>query len=143
MAEKKNYYEILGVDKKASADEIKSAYRKLAMKYHPDRNQGNEEAAEKFKEINEAHETLSDEQKRAAYDYELEHPGMGGFGAGGFEGGFGGFGDIFSDIFGGFGGFGGGARSARSEVGEDIQREMVLVLPSRWRTYCTGLSHYC
>ena len=126
MAEKKNYYEILGVDKKASADEIKSAYRKLAMKYHPDRNQGNEEAAEKFKEINEAHETLSDEQKRAAYDYELEHPGMGGFGAGGFEGGFGGFGDIFSDIFGGFGGFGGGARSARSEVGEDIQREMTL-----------------
>ena len=107
MAEKKNYYEILGVDKKASADEIKSAYRKLAMKYHPDRNQGDEAAAEKFKEINEAHETLSDAQKRAAYDYELEHPGMSGFGgAGGFEGGFGGFEDIFSNIFGG--GFGGG-----------------------------------
>ena len=129
MAEqKKNYYEILGVDKKASQDEIKSAYRKLAMKYHPDRNQGNEEAAEKFKEINEANETLSDEQKRAAYDYELEHPGMGGFG-GGF-GGFGGAGgfedisDIFSSFFGG--GFGGGARTARSEVGEDIQREMSL-----------------
>ena len=68
MAEKKNYYDILGVDKKASADEIKSAYRKLAMKYHPDRNQGNAEAAEKFKEINEANETLSDSQKRAAYD---------------------------------------------------------------------------
>ena len=108
MADKKNYYDILGVDKKASADEIKSAYRKLAMKYHPDRNQGNAEAAEKFKEINEANETLSDQQKRAAYDYELEHPGMGGFGGGGF------------------GGFGGGARTARSEVGEDIQREMTL-----------------
>ena len=128
MADKKNYYEILGVDKKASADEIKSAYRKLAMKYHPDRNQGNAEAAEKFKEINEANETLSDQQKRAAYDYELEHPGMGGFGGfgGGFEGGFGGFGDIFSDIFGGFGGGFGGGRAARSEVGEDIQKEMSL-----------------
>ena len=130
MADKKNYYDILGVDKKASADEIKAAYRKLAMKYHPDRNQGNEEAAEKFKEINEANETLSDQQKRAAYDYELEHPGMGGFGGGGF-GGFGGAGgfedisDIFSSIFGG--GFGGGgARTARSAVGEDIQREMTL-----------------
>ncbi len=127
MADKKNYYDILGVDKKASTEEIKSAYRKLAMKYHPDRNQGNEEAAEKFKEINEAHETLSDQQKRAAYDYELEHPGMGGMG-GGF-GGFGGGGfedisDIFSSIFGG--GFGGGARAQRSAVGEDIQREMSL-----------------
>ena len=125
MAEKKNYYEILGVDKKASADEIKSAYRKLAMKYHPDRNQGNEEAAEKFKEINEAHETLSDEQKRAAYDYELEHPGMGGFGGGGGFSGFGGFGDIFGDIFSSFGG-GFGGRTQRSEVGEDIQMEMSL-----------------
>lgn len=129
MADKKNFYDVLGVDKKATPDQIKSAYRKLAMKYHPDRNQGNEEAAERFKEINEAHETLSDEQKRAAYDYELEHPGMGGFGGfggGGFEGGFGDFSDIFSNIFGGgFGGFGGG-RAARSEVGEDIQREMSL-----------------
>ncbi len=128
MADKKNYYDILGVDKKATPDEIKSAYRKLAMKYHPDRNQGNAEAAEKFKEINEAHETLSDQQKRSAYDYELEHPGMGGFGGGGF-GGFGGGGfedisDIFSSIFGG--GFGGAQRTPRSEVGEDIVREMSL-----------------
>ena len=130
MADKKNYYEILGVDKKATPEQIKSAYRKLAMKYHPDRNQGDEKAAERFKEINEAHETLSDEQKRAAYDYELEHPGMGGFGGfgGGGAQGFGGFEDIFSSIFGGsgFGGFGGGARTAQSEVGEDIQREMTL-----------------
>ncbi len=127
MADKKNYYEILGVEKNASPEEIKSAYRKLAMKYHPDRNRGDEAAAEKFKEVNEAHETLSDQQKRAAYDYELEHPGMGGFGGfggGGFEGFGGGFEDIFSSIFGG--GFGGGARAQRSAVGEDIQREMTL-----------------
>jgi molecular chaperone DnaJ len=125
MADKKNYYDILGVDKKATPEEIKSAYRKLAMKYHPDRNQGDEAAAEKFKEVNEAHETLSDEQKRAAYDYELEHPGMGGFGGGGGFGGFGGFGDIFGDIFSSFGG-GFGGRTQRSEVGEDIQMEMSL-----------------
>ncbi|MBQ9714375.1 MAG: molecular chaperone DnaJ [Clostridia bacterium] len=130
MADKKNYYDILGVDKKATPDEIKSAYRKLAMKYHPDRNQGDEEAAEKFKEVNEANETLSDQQKRAAYDYELEHPGMGGFG-GGF-GGFGGAGgfedisDIFSSFFGGGFGGGSGARAQQSRVGEDIQREMTL-----------------
>ena len=129
MADKKNYYETLGVEKNATPEQIKAAYRKLAMKYHPDRNQGDEAAAEKFKEINEAHETLSDQQKRAAYDYELEHPDMGGFGGGFNGGGFGGFediSDIFSSIFGGgMGGFG-GARAQRSTVGEDIQREMTL-----------------
>ncbi|MGN1062019.1 MAG: molecular chaperone DnaJ, partial [Candidatus Scatosoma sp.] len=129
---KNNYYEILDVDKKASADEIKAAYRKLAKQYHPDLHPGDKVAAEKFKEINEANETLSDAQKRAAYDYELEHPGMGGFGGGfsgfGEGGGFGGFEDIFSSFFGGgsggFSGFGGGA--AQSKVGEDIQKEMTL-----------------
>lgn len=128
---KKNYYEILGVDKKATAEEIKSAYRKLAKQYHPDLHPGDQQAAEKFKEINEANETLSDSQKRAAYDYELEHPGMGGaggFGGFGGGGGFGGFEDIFSSFFGGggggFSGFGGGA--AQSKVGEDIQKEMTL-----------------
>jgi len=131
MADNKNYYDILGVDKKATPEEIKSAYRKLAMKYHPDRNQGDEAAAEKFKEVNEAHETLSDQQKRAAYDYELEHPGMGGFGGNGGFSGFGGGGfedisDIFSSIFGGGFGGGGGTRTARSAVGDDIQREMTL-----------------
>ena len=80
MADKKNYYEVLGVDKKASQDEIKSAYRKLAKKYHPDFNPGDKDAAEKFKEINEANSVLSDEEKRKQYDYELEHPDMGGMG---------------------------------------------------------------
>ena len=138
MAEsKKNYYEILGVSKTASADEIKAAYRKLAKQYHPDLHPGDAAAAEKFKEINEANETLSDAQKRKQYDFELEHPGMGAGGFGGFSGfgggdgaGFGGFEDIFSSFFGGgFSGFGGGngaGGSAQSKVGEDIQKEMTL-----------------
>ncbi len=124
MAEKKNYYEILGVAKNASEDEIKSAYRKLAKQYHPDLHPGDAAAAEKFKEINEANETLSDKQKRAAYDYELEHPGMGGMGGmnGAGFGGFGGFGDIFESIFQGFG----GSAPHRDDTGDDIQIEMKL-----------------
>lgn len=126
MADKKNYYEILGVSKTATEDEIKAAYKKLVKQYHPDLHPGDKLAAEKFKEINEANEVLSDKQKRAAYDYEQEHPGMGGFGggagAGGF-GGFGGFGDIFDSIF---QGFGGSASVQRDTTGEDIQREMTL-----------------
>lgn len=106
MATKKDYYEVLGVNKDASDEEIKKSYRKLAMKYHPDRNPDNPKAEEQFKEAKEAYETLSDDQKRAAYDQyghaAFEHGGGGG-GAAGFGGaGFGdAFGDIFGDIFGG------------------------------------------
>ncbi|MBR7099648.1 MAG: molecular chaperone DnaJ [Clostridia bacterium] len=127
MADKKNYYDILGVQKNASDADIKAAYRKKVKEYHPDLHPGDATAAEKFKEINEANETLSDKQKRAAYDYELEHPGMGGMG-GGFSGqgfsGFGGFEDIFSSFFGG--GMGGSSGRPEDNVGEDIKREMSL-----------------
>ncbi len=121
----KNYYEILGVSKTASQAEIKEKYRKLARQYHPDLHPNDEECAKKFKEINEANETLSDPDKRKKYDYELEHPeaaNFGGFGGGGFSG-FGGFGDIFGDIF-GFGGNRG--QSARNTKGEDIQIEISI-----------------
>lgn len=126
----KNYYEILGVDRKATDAEIKAAYRKLVKMYHPDLHPNDANAAAKFKEVNEANETLSDPQKRQQYDYELDHPGMrggaSGFGGAGFSGfsGFGGFGDIFSEFFSGFGG-GGSARAAEAQ-GEDVQREVVL-----------------
>lgn len=128
MAEnKKNYYEILGVSKTATEEEIKAAYKKLVKQYHPDLHPSDKLAAEKFKEINEANEVLSDKQKRAAYDYEQEHPGMGGAGGfggfGGFGGGAGGFGDIFETIF---QGFGGGASVQRDTSGEDIQVTMSL-----------------
>lgn len=115
---KRDYYEVLEVSKGASADEIKKAYRKMALKYHPDKNPGDTAAEEKFKEAAEAYEVLSDDNKRARYD-QFGHAGMGG--AGGFGGGFGGgmnmedifsqFGDIFGGHFGGgFGGFGGGSQ---------------------------------
>ena len=119
---KRDYYEILCVSKSASADEIKKAYRKLAIKYHPDKNPGDKSAEEKFKEAAEAYEILSDNDKRARYD-QFGHAGIGGaaggggFGGGGFGGGmsmediFSQFGDIFGGHFGGgFGGFGGGGR---------------------------------
>lgn len=130
MAEKKNYYEILGVSKTATQDEIKSAYRKLAKQYHPDFHPGDKEAAEKFKEVNEANAVLSDEQKRKQYDFELEHPNMGGFGGGdggfsGFSGGgFGGFEEIISSMFGG--GFGGASRQSRPARGADIEQTVRL-----------------
>lgn len=115
---KRDYYEVLEVSKGVSADEIKKAYRKMALKYHPDKNPGDTAAEEKFKEAAEAYEVLSDDNKRARYD-QFGHAGMGG--AGGFGGGFGGgmnmedifsqFGDIFGGHFGGgFGGFGGGSQ---------------------------------
>ena len=118
MAEKRDYYEVLGLQKGATDDEIKKAYRKLAKQYHPDLNPDNPEAEAKFKEINEANDVLSDPQKRAKYD-QFGHAGVDpsyGGGAGGFGGGFGGFsggfssadgidlGDIFDSIFGGGGG---------------------------------------
>ena len=96
MAEKKNYYDILGVQRNATPDQIKSAYRKLAKQYHPDFHPDDKTCAEKFKEINEANEVLSDENKRKQYDFELDHPGMGSMGGAGGMGGMGGFEDIIS-----------------------------------------------
>ena len=108
MADKRDYYEVLGVKKDATADENKKAYRKLTKENHPDLHPGDKACEERFKEANEAYEILSDEEKRKKYD-QYGHAAFdpnAGFGAGGFDGfgGFGGFGDIFSDIFGGFGG---------------------------------------
>ena len=136
MAEKRDYYEVLGVEKNANADEIKKAYRKAAIKYHPDKNPGDKEAEEKFKEAAEAYDVLSNPDKRARYD-QFGHAGMSGAagGAGGFGGGFGGFSmeDIFSqfgDIFGGH--FGGGFRSSgggRSvNRGSDLRVKVRLTL---------------
>lgn len=119
-----NYYEVLGVSKDATQDEIKSAYRKLVKQYHPDLHPDDPNCATKFKEINEANETLSDPQKRRQYDYELEHPNMGGFGGFGGDGGFGGFGDIFGDIFSQF--TGGSSRAERNTKGQDITLEVEL-----------------
>lgn len=143
---KRDYYEVLGVSKNASDDEIKKAYRKLAVKYHPDKNPGDKEAEAKFKEINEAHDVLSDKQKRARYD-QFGHAGVGGAGFGG-AGGTGGFsgnpfgggafnyngqtfnfdfggGGAFDDILGSLFGFGnGGARRARR--GADYQTSVTL-----------------
>lgn len=130
MSTKRDYYDVLGVGKSADATEIKKAYRKLAMKYHPDKNPGDKEAEERFKEINEAYEVLSDETKRRNYD-QFGHEGVNGQGfggAGGFGGqGFGGFDDIFGDIFGDMfgGGFGGGRQRRRSpERGADIKQRV-------------------
>ncbi len=136
MAEEKDYYKILGVERTASADEIKRAYKKVAIKYHPDRNPGNKEAEEKFKQAAEAYDVLRDPEKRQRYDQ---------FGADGVNGtgGFGGFnaesGDLndifrhFSDIFGGsfgggFGGFGGGSAEPRQYKGSDMRMKVKLTL---------------
>ncbi|MDD4717344.1 MAG: J domain-containing protein, partial [Eubacteriales bacterium] len=112
MAEKRDYYEVLGVQKSASEDDIKKAFRKVAKKYHPDLNPDDKESESRFKEANEAYAVLSDKEQRAKYD-QFGHAGLGDQGFGGF-GGFGGqgfdVGDIFDNLFGGgFGGFGGGS----------------------------------
>lgn len=115
---KRDYYEVLGVSKSSSADEIKKAYRKVAMQYHPDRNPGDKEAEEKFKEAAEAYEVLSDQDKKAKYDrygHQAFGPGTGGFGGANAEDIFSSFSDIFGDdLFGSFFGGGGGARSRNS-----------------------------
>lgn len=148
MAEK-NYYDTLGVSKTASADEIKSAYRKLAKKYHPDLNPNDEVAASKFKEINEAYEVLGDEQKRKNYDQFGSADGnpfgngggFGGFGQGGFSGSFstddfGDFGSIFDNIFGAFGGGSSRTKSQQKVAGEDINLRINLTFMEA----CTGCS---
>ena len=141
MANKRDYYEVLGVDKNASADEIKKAYRKLAVKYHPDKNPGDKEAEEKFKEAAEAYSVLSDADKKARYD-QFGHAGVEGAGPD-FSGGFGNLNDILNDLFGGafgggfggFGGFGGGFggnRGGRQQQrvyrGRDIRVRVKLTL---------------
>ncbi len=142
MATKRDYYEVLGVEKTASADEIKKAYRKKAIQYHPDKNPGNKEAEEKFKEAAEAYEVLSNQDKRARYD-QFGHAGVDGAAGGGY-GGFGGqgmsmddifsmFGDIFGGHgggFGGFGGFGGGSAQQRQRKfrGADLRVKAKLTL---------------
>ena len=116
MAHKRDYYEILEIDRNANADEIKKAYRKLAQKYHPDKNRGDGDSEEKFKEINEAYSILCDEEKRAAYD-RFGHEGVGAFASGG-GGGFG-FGDIFGDFFGDI--FSQSNKKTKRKRGEDLR----------------------
>lgn len=135
MSEKRDYYEVLGIGKSATEAEIKKAYRKLALKYHPDKNPDDKEAEEKFKEAAEAYEVLSDTEKRQRYD-RFGHAGVGGASGGGFGGGgmnmediFEQFGDVFGGAFGGFGGSrssrGGGARTSR---GSNLRVKIKLTL---------------
>jgi molecular chaperone DnaJ len=129
---KRDYYEVLGVARDAGGEDIKKAFRKLAMQYHPDRNSGDKSAEHRFKEINEAYEVLKDEQKRAAYDRfghaAFEHGSAGGARAGGFEAHFGaGFADIFDEMFGDF--MGGGRRGAEAATrGSDLRYNMEITL---------------
>lgn len=132
MSTKRDYYEVLGVGRDANEDALKKAYRKLAMKYHPDRNQGDAEAEARFKELNEAYDVLKDAEKRAAYDrfghaaFEQGGPGGGGFHGGGSP--FGGaFEDIFEEMFGRFGG-GGRSRGGATGRGADLRTQVEITL---------------
>ena len=129
---KRDYYEVLGITRDTGDKEMKKAYRRMAMKFHPDRNPGDKEAEEKFKEVNEAFEILSDPQKRSAYD-QYGHAGVdpssGGHGGfGGFGGGGGGFGDIFGDVFGDIFGGGGGFQRSSVQRGSDLRYNLELDL---------------
>src|SRR5690606_18739667 len=124
MSEKRDYYEVLEVSREASDDDIRRAYRKLALKHHPDRNQGDASAEAKFKEATEAYSVLSDAEKRAAYD-RFGHAGLGAngfdFSGAGMGDVFNHFQDMFADFFGGGGGFGGGGQRRRGERGRDVR----------------------
>ena len=141
MSAKKDYYEVLGTPRTSTAEEIKKAYRKLAVQHHPDKHKGDKKAEEKFKEIGEAYEVLSDQQKRDAYDrygHRAFAPGSGMGGAGGFHDPFEVFREVFSsgggagagifgDIFeGAFGGGGGGRRGSRSNQGSDLRYDLEI-----------------
>lgn len=132
MSTQRDYYDILGISREASADEIKKAYRKTALKYHPDMNAGDREAEEQFKEAAEAYEVLSDREKKKLYDL-YGHEGLKGIGFAGF----GGFEDIFSafgDIFDGFFGFGGGrSRTTRARRGNDLRYDLDLTLEEAYQ----------
>ncbi len=127
MPDKRDYYEVLGIERTASADEIKRAYRKLAFKYHPDQNPGNKEAESKFKEASEAHEVLADAEKKGRYD-QFGHAGVDPQAGGGAGGGFGNSGnaqdifDMFSDMF------GGGGRSAGPAAGQSLRANIEVTL---------------
>ena len=145
MADKRDYYEVLGIDKSASADDIKKAYRKKAKEFHPDLHPGDKECEQKFKEVNEAYEVLSDADKRAKYD----QYGFAAFDPSSFQSsaeGFGGFADILNDLFGGgfgggFGGFGGGFGGAQRSPnapmrGENVRTEVQI----SFEEACFGVS---